>query len=61
MGVMRVLQSPLRRTSDARAAAALRPKKSQNQNRFQGGYGGYLDDEITESGRRIGREQHYTN
>ena len=58
MGVMRVLQSPLRRTSDARAAAASRPKKCQNQNRFQGGD---LDDEITESGRRRGREQHYTN
>ena len=57
MGVMRVLQSPLRRTSDARAAAASRPK-SQNQNRFKAAD---LDDEITESGRPRGREEHYTN
>ena len=58
MGVMRFLQSPLRRTSDARAAAASRPKKARIKTGFKAAD---LDDEITESGRRRGREQHYTN
>ena len=58
MGVMRVLQSPLRRTSDARAAAAC----AQNNARIKTGFkAAHLDDEITESGRPRGREEHYTN